>query len=989
MRFEETIINVIFDADRGTVSVSSREAVTGQPIGVLPRPARSGYAFEGWYLDGVQVTEETVITATEDIRLVAMWVKKKSGKKVSMLKRQKIAVAVLAAVTLLLVVALLVVNHVVTIYKLTDTYYKDGVEYQDTYLIKKKDGVYALYDKKGNAMEQNEDGYFIAAGSGNQYSIDAETGDWELYAVVDYDSEGGELLGFSDRIMIFPQITQKNTYSIEVTNGHGSYRFYRDADGTVHIEGTEDTLVAYDPTLFASLCVSCGYTLTMQKLNLSPDYVAPRLEDGSVDYSAYGLADIYDAEGKLIYTPATYTVTKAIYAEDGTCKPDETTKYTVKVGDAILSGGGYYVQLVGRDAVYIVSSEIKNTVLQPVEALVTPSVVYPMGMATYLMIQDFMLGTVDLSDAWEILDSDDEEAKKAWEEKLKNEKPIIAFNYIDLKYRSGTRFTSSPYQCGIELMKGYSINDDNASAIMSLFYEMEFIACKKLGITKDALREYGLAEDAYYLTFGSPVTDANNSITGYMENFLLISKKTENGTYYIASTLTDMIVEVDQYYLSFLEWEESDWYEQSFFQYDISYISELNFKFWDATEKKYKEFNFDLKNEYSYMFYEVDGAMKQIDLSKGRVSRGDQGEVIYTDASGVKHNVKCFDLTQGEYYIKITDSVNNTTSYEPFYKYLITVDRDGNRNLQIIRKGEGDSETTVDYPLTYKENGSLKLRAAYSLIYRDASGEEFSVLGTYSATGSDGKNKTAKDYYRLTYWQEVKTTDENGAEKYVWKRNAPVNSASDLSLRDSSGKIYEIAIGTNNLKVYCEQYQNGTTEKNLLDYTIVHTYTTDAGKEKTKTYTGTENFRKLYGDLLYYSIEGDVDPEEFEKNIGMSMEDYIKQGDGVCQAMITYHVSDMADMTNLESSVSSNKEKEPEIKYWQESNGMDVVIRFYRYSERKTMITIEVIEEYDENGNPISKPENAAGRFYVLSTYLDQLMRDAEKVVAGELVRVD
>ena len=121
----------------------------------------------------------------------------------------------------------------------------------------------------------------------------------------------------------------------------------------------------------------------------------------------------------------------------------------------------------------------------------------------------------------------------------------------------------------------------------------------------------------------------------------------------------------------------------------------------------------------------------------------------------------------------------------------------------------------------------------------------------------------------------------------------------------------------------------------------------------------------------------------------MSVEDYIKQGDGVCQAMITYHVSDMADIMNLESHVSSNKEKEPEIKYWQESNGMDVVIRFYRYSERKSMITIEVIEEYDENGNPISNPENAVGRFYVLSTFLNQLMSDAERVVAGELIRVD
>ncbi len=961
MRIEETIVNLIFDAAKGSVTVSSREAVSGKPYGTLPRPVRSGYTFEGWYLGETLVTEDTVLDSLEDVRLMARWTKAKGTKKVSMIKKQKIAIAVLAVLTVVLIATLLIVNHAVTIYSLTDTYFVDGVEYNDKYVVKKKDGVYGLYDKDGNAMEKNEDGYFIAAKSGNQYSIDAETGEWELYAVVDYDSEGGELLGFSDRIMMFPQITQKNTYSIEVTNQYGTYRFYRDASGNVHIEGTEDTLVAYDQTLFASLCVSCGYTLTMQKLNLSPDYVAPRLSDGSVDYSAYGLADKYDEEGNLIYTPATYTVTKAVYANDGTCTADENTKYTVKVGDALLSGGGYYVQLVGRDAVYIVSSTIQDTVLQPVEALVTPAVVYPMSVSTYMMIQNFALGRINVE---EILKTDEEDLEDAEFD------PIVSFTYLDLENRTNTMYQSSPYLTGMKLMNGYAINDNNASTIMSRFYEMQYIACRKLGVNKDTLKEYGLDQDVYYLTFASPVQDENNAIAGYIDNVLLISEKTEDGTYYIASTLYDMIVEVDQYYLSFLEWEESDWYNSSFFQHNIAYISKLNLKIGDKT------YNFTLDNSRSYMFYEKsDGKMAQIDLSKGDISKDG---TVYTDENGVKHNVKSFDLSNGEYFIKIVDAVEGRTSYEEFYKYLITIDRDGNRNLQIIRKGEGDTEVTQDYALTYRSDGILKVGKAYSLVYRSANGEEFSVLGSYNS--SDGNR--VQDYYRLTYWQEVKDVDENGATKYVWKRAASTNLASNLMLRDANGKVYELSLGSNNLRVYCEQYNSGKEDPRELDYTIVNTYITDSGKEKTETISAVDNFRKLYGDMLYFSIEGDADPKVFEANVGVPMEEYIKRGDDACYAIISYRVKDSAYGMNLHTAPTDSKDKSAEQKYWTEDNGMDVVIRFYRYSDAKSLMTIEVIEEYDEYGNPISDPTKAAGRFFVLNNVLDHLVEDAEALLA-------
>ena len=103
MKTERLIVNVIFDAEKGTVSVASREAECGLPLGPLPRPARKGYSFEGWFLDGVLVTEETVLNAEDDVRLVARWAKKKGEtQKFSMLRRQKTAVAVLSVLTVVL-----------------------------------------------------------------------------------------------------------------------------------------------------------------------------------------------------------------------------------------------------------------------------------------------------------------------------------------------------------------------------------------------------------------------------------------------------------------------------------------------------------------------------------------------------------------------------------------------------------------------------------------------------------------------------------------------------------------------------------------------------------------------------------------------------------------------------------------------------------------------------------------------------------------------
>ena len=194
MKFEKQVINIIFDAGKGEAPVASREAVSGEPFGALPRPKRSGYRFVGWLLNGELVREDTLLLAEEDIQLVAQWEKAKRTKKLSMFKRQKIAVVALSVLCVLLIATLLVVNELITwdVKELENVRIVDGVQVVDVYYVKYVDGMYQLFDKDDKAVTKNLDGYYIVAG-GNQYKVDPATGEYSLYAAVDI--EGNESIG--------------------------------------------------------------------------------------------------------------------------------------------------------------------------------------------------------------------------------------------------------------------------------------------------------------------------------------------------------------------------------------------------------------------------------------------------------------------------------------------------------------------------------------------------------------------------------------------------------------------------------------------------------------------------------------------------------------------------------------------------------------------------------------------------------------------------
>ncbi len=1020
----ELMINVIFDAARGDVSVASREAAVGKPFGTLPRPSRSGYTFDGWYQNGTLVTSETVLEAEDDITLVARWVKKQSNEKSrSVYQKQKIAVLVLSIVAVALIVTLLIVNQIVAIAdRFEDEYTINGISYSDTYVIKRVDGIYAMYDKDGNICEINPnegntagttsgETIYIAGGSGNQYIVNDKTGEYRKFAVVDYGE--GEEIGFGQRILIIPHIKQANVYSIEVKNEHGTYTFYRhntaDKKGAETLKGYENSMVMFDQNLYVSLVVDCGYTLTQKKLDLSADYVAPRLPDGTVDYSAYGLVDQYDENGNLIYSPAVYTITpneivtrnsKGADPYDYPCfdkyaDGDYIAKvqrdangapildadgnalvvsYSVKVGSPLLSGGGYYVQLIGRDAVYVLASSIADTVLQPVEAMVTPMVAYPSSTSTYTMVQNFALSSYDGDFRAEFMEEirriskikNEDEREKALEELLERFETktdqIVAFTYQDLEERNNTITTSRPYISFTDLMKGYEIDNNSASEVLGMLYQMQFVKCEKLGISNVDWSKYDVfGEGVHVLSYDSPVLDSNNNIVGYITNLLFISALTENDTYYIASLYSDMIVEVERSHLSFLDWERSDWYYQYFFQQNICYVDKISIEIGGDSYK------FTLDNSQSHVYYDKDGKMTQVDLKKGSLT-GEAGNWIYIDENGASHATKSFDLSKGALFIKLTDPSDAAdTLTVPYYKYLKTVDRNQNTYLELTWLEDG-KETTVKRRLSTKDTTDYTV----SLIYRDASGEEYQVLGTYNINGQNVNLS-----YMLTYWEEVAQSDGS----YKWEQPAFYNIATDLLLRDAAGKNYSLSLVSNNLRVFCDRYEGNADHE--LDYSITYQYPTDTGETKKQTITAIDNFRDLYQVLMWYSIEGDVDFSEIGDGTG-NLQSYLATA--VPSATVSYHYADMASVMNTESFTDYPENAEagkyaPETKVWHERNERYVIIRLYQYSATKSLLTIEVVETFDENGNPISDPTKAEGTFYVLTSYCNTVLDALQDLV--------
>lgn len=737
-------IQLIFNAGKGNTPLSRITAVIGDRVGAMPKPTRKGYVFAGWYMaadgnpdspDARRITAETTLNEAlfdgepTDTVLYARWKRPAAsaarGKKTS-LATQKKAILALTIAMVVLIAGFVAVSIIVDIYQYEDY---DGVEYT----IKKKKGVYALY-LDGVLCDINDDGYYLTT-LGTQLSIDPDSGEYKIYAVV--DTEGTEVVGAGQRVLMFKQLTydQSSTNDasrviqrIEVHNQHGVFEVYRGNGNVFRVEGNEVAILQTE--LFAQLSSGCGYTISMQRLE-NP----ARLADGSIDYAEYGLApetrvetdedgnEVLDEDGNPVtynYTPTWYTVTTMT-----------NDTYTVTLGDATVSSAGYYARYEDRDTVYILSSTyLDAAVLQPVETLITPMMIYPMTLNTYFQVKNFVyrsdidydglyrdmvlelvgfdMDTVEpddegnypadamekLEEAQRLIADMEETAFAEMYDRLfkANSKLVTAFSYIDMDDRTDTLFSSVPYQMSSQYMAGYLPNSDNIGTVLQTLYSMTFVGVTKLTPGEDDLAAYGLDVPAHEISF--IYYDAEGQ---EFSNHIIVSEKTADGLYYAYSENFDMIVCFDESQGTYLEWDEIDWYDREYFQCNIAHILSITLEGAGISSP----IRFTLDN-----------------------SKTDQSNGMASDALEVYANGQLMDYTLT--VTKTSGSVAKETAVYNFRRFV---------QAMLTASMEGNADLTAEEMAALRETPDSRCQLKLTVIMDDGKGStKYAVYRFYQYT---------------------------------------------------------------------------------------------------------------------------------------------------------------------------------------------------------------------------------------------------------------
>ncbi len=318
-------------------------------------------------------------------------------------------------------------------------------------------------------------------------------------ADVPLETEEGEDISGS-RYYIFPKLDRDSISVIDVSNEAGGYTFYKASDGNFYIDGLEN--LKYDEYAFASLVNVAGNTLAKDKIWT-------------------GTSDEKLAEYGLDSPRAYWTVT----GSDG-------GKYRVYIGDKLLTGGGYYCMYEGRRSVYVLDVTIEDTVLAPVEKMLSPVLFDMVSKDDYYTTDNFtvyngneVLLKIGIADKSEQINPD---------AKVENK-----FLYPE----------------------GYVPDTELYYNILYSFMGLSGTSVYKAGADEDDYAACGLTEPAFSMVF-----DYKGS-----QYIMAVSAKNEDGTYYaVTSQYPNLIAVVDAKTMYYSEYKLLDWIEPSVYQYYIT-----------------------------------------------------------------------------------------------------------------------------------------------------------------------------------------------------------------------------------------------------------------------------------------------------------------------------------------------------------------------------------------------------------------------------------
>lgn len=461
------------------------------------------------------------------------------------------------------------------------------------------------------------------------------------------DTEEWEDVGIGKKILAYDYIKSTDIQSITVNNEHGRYHVYMDEDGDPVIEGFEG--IAFNKENMAALMSSVGYVAVTTKFD-EPN----ALEE-------YGLAPV-ELEDGTVKNPATFkVVTKSGEIFNGI------------VGDKIVTGNGYYFLYEKHpDVVYIVRPDFEENVLAPVEALIEPMVVTPLRESDYVKVHDFIL--------------------------MKDKEVIINFDYIEEADRANSEYVNQTYK--MLYPEGLIPSASAISEIMyNLYSSKGSFDVVKLGIDDEALAEYNLDKNAYSLYF---------KYDG-IENLILISQRTSDGVFYIASPRFDQIVKTTSNIFDFVTWDLFDWVEAPFFQRNIIYIKDITVE----------------SNDFNVTF-ELEG---------------EGSALVVTDRK--------------------TGKVYDTSNFRQFYKTLLYSSYEGESNLTAEEletyHNMGDSESQV--VLTINTVGGNTFRYRFFQYTERRSYVELNGIGQFYTLSTVPK-KILADAKRVVNNEPITSTDK-------------------------------------------------------------------------------------------------------------------------------------------------------------------------------------------------------------------------------------
>lgn len=465
----------------------------------------------------------------------------------SAFKRQRlILIIALAAVAVLAVAAALIVFFT------SRTTFKDvdGAKYY----ILKRDGVWVMENEDGARIYQDKDDNYITR-VGTILMVDSETGEYKVVSYVtvndtetlDFNYNNGEY-----DILMYPrleryheaELDEYRIASIEICNAQGSFSFVLDSQNNYILKGYPN--VKYNEVMLATLAYCTGTPRVM--LRITPDVVE------RYTLKEYGLDD---SSQYYVITSKTGVAHKVI------------------IGDKIPSGEGYYVRYEGRQSVYILydlsESEYNSTfsatlVDCAVEDYVTPKVMVEMSTNNFFDVADFRLYRMEDYTGGDIADYD----------------PFVSFYYEPIEKRRGTFYANVPYFATGDF-GGYTINTFRADDCL---LDLQSLTASKTvwldstadPITVEKFRErYGKV--AYYVTFDFNTErygeEKNYAVKSSVEQRILISEMSADGTYFMYNEMFDMVVEVGREYLEFIEWSRYEWINNDIFSGNIGYLKKI------------------------------------------------------------------------------------------------------------------------------------------------------------------------------------------------------------------------------------------------------------------------------------------------------------------------------------------------------------------------------------------------------------------------------